>query len=76
MTSEEIIKEYNSLPLEARREVEDFVAFLRERYKKKREERADGDLSQEKFVGMWKDREDLQDGAVWVRELRESEWTK
>ena len=76
MTSEEIIKEYNALPLEARREVEDFVAFLRERYKKKHKQTTDGNLSQEKFVGMWKDREDLQDGAVWVRELRESEWTK
>ena len=59
MTSEEIIKEYNALPLEARREVEDFVAFLRERYKKKRKETTDGNLSQDKFVGMWKDREDL-----------------
>ncbi len=76
MTSEEIIKEFNALPLEARKEVEDFVAFLRQRYSKKIEQTSNGDWSDEGFVGMWKDREDLQDGAVWVRELRESEWTK
>ena len=24
-------------------------------------------MSEENFVGMWKDREDLSDGSVWVR---------
>ena len=76
MTSEEIIKEYNRLPPEARKEVEDFVAYLRKRYGKQDGQTANGDLSKEKFVGMWKDREDMTDGAVWVRELRENEWTK
>lgn len=68
MTNEEIIKEYNALPLEARKEVEDFVAFLRERYNKK--DKTEKDFTGEDFVGMWKDREDLQNGADWVRELR------
>lgn len=76
MTNEEIIKEFNALPLEARKEVGDFVAFLRQRYGKKNGQTPKGDLSEEGFVGMWKDREDLQDGAAWVRELRESEWAK
>jgi hypothetical protein len=76
MTSEEIIKEFNALPLEARKEVEDFVAFLRQRYSKKNGQTEHGDLSEEDFVGMWKDREDMQDGTVWVRKLRENEWSK
>jgi hypothetical protein len=25
-------------------------------------------------IGMWKDREDMQDNAAWVRKLRQSEW--
>ncbi len=33
MTNEEILREINSLPLEAQRQIEDFVSFLRERYK-------------------------------------------
>jgi len=76
MTNEEIIREFSALPPEARREAEDFIAFLRERYGKKNEEMATGDLREESFVGMWKDREDLQDSSAFVRNLRETEWTK
>ncbi len=25
-------------------------------------------------VGMWKDREDLQDSSAWVRQMRKQEW--
>lgn len=28
----------------------------------------------EPFVGMWKDREDMQDSTAWVRDLRRKEW--
>ncbi len=76
MTSEEIIEEFNALPLKARKEVEDFVAFLRQRYEKTNGQKSNSDLNEEGFVGIWKHREDLHDGAIWVRELRESEWTK
>ena len=33
MTSEEILREIAFLPVEAQRQIEDYVAFLRERYK-------------------------------------------
>ncbi|MBI2805852.1 MAG: hypothetical protein HYX68_12805 [Planctomycetes bacterium] len=33
-----------------------------------------GDVATDPFVGMWKDREDLQDSNAWVRNLRKSEW--
>jgi hypothetical protein len=29
----------------------------------------------EPFVGMWKDREDMEDSSQWVRQLRQQEWT-
>ena len=77
MTNEEVIREFSALPPEARREVEDFIHFLRERYGKESKASANGDWREENFVGMWKDRKDLRDGgAAFVRELRETEWTK
>jgi hypothetical protein len=76
MTNEEIIREFSALPPEARREAEDFIAFLRARYDRKTEKTANSDLREESFIGMWKDREDLQDSSAFVRELRETEWTK
>ncbi len=76
MTSEEILKEYNALPSEARKEVENFVALLRLRYGKKKPHAAKIDLSEEGFIGLWKDREDISEGSIWIRKLRESEWVK
>jgi len=31
-------------------------------------------LREDPAVGMWADREDMQDSAAWVRKLRQSEW--
>lgn len=76
MTNEEIIREFAALPPEARREAESFIAFLRQRYGAKNEKKAKVDLLEESFVGMWKDREDLQDSLAFVRELRQNEWSK
>ncbi len=77
MTNEEILREINSLPLEAKRQIEDFVFFLRERYKSSQPKNAPAsDLETEAFVGMWRDREDMQDSSAWVRNIRETHWGK
>ena len=77
MTNEEILREINSLPLEAQRQVEDFVTFLRQRYKSSPPAKtATNDLTAEEFIGMWRDREDLQDSTAWVRNVRQSHWGK
>ena len=34
------------------------------------------DLATEEFIGMWRDREDMQDGTAWVRRVRQSHWSK
>ena len=77
MTNEEILREINSLPVEAQRQIADFVSFLRERYKNSKPKKNPvSDLETEAFVGMWRDREDLRDASAWVRNLRETHWRK
>ena len=77
MTKEEMLREINSLPLEAQRQFEDFIFFLRERYKSSQPNTAPtSDLETEAFVGMWRDREDMRDSSAWVRNTRETHWAK
>jgi hypothetical protein len=77
MTNEEILREINSLPIEAQRQIEDFVSFLRERYKSSQSKNIPAsDLETEAFVGMWRDREDMRDSSTWVRSVRETHWGK
>jgi hypothetical protein len=77
MTNEEILREINSLPLEAQRQIEDFVAFLRDRYKGTQAATAAIlDLESEPFVGMWRDRDDMRDSSAWARHVRETHWGK
>lgn len=65
-----------SLPPEAQQQVLDFVAFLKTRYPTvsplKKSKRIK--LTDEPFIGMWQDRDDMQDSALWVRNLRQHEW--
>ena len=77
MTNEEILREINSLPLEAQRQIEDFISFLRERYKNMQPKNTPvSDLESVAFVGMWRDREDMRDSTAWVRNIREKHWGK
>ena len=76
METANIVREIESLPPEAQKEVLDFVAFLKVRYlttqpvKKTKQTK----LADESFVGMWRNREDMQDSTAWVRGLRQQEW--
>ena len=75
MTDEELLREINSLPPEGQRQLEEFVSFLRERYRDSRPGTAPtSDLESEPFVGMWRDREDMRDSSAWVRNVRQSHW--
>lgn len=75
MTNEEILREINSLPPEAQRQLEDFLSFLRERYGSGQPKTAPtSDLESEAFVGMWRDRDDMHDSSEWVRNVRRSHW--
>jgi hypothetical protein len=78
MTHEEFLKEFNSLPPEGQRQVASFIAFLHEQYRRSQygEEAEASNIAQDSFIGMWQDREDMQDSSVWVRGIREGEWVK
>lgn len=73
-------QDFESLSQDAQRQVVDFMEFLRSR--SRRETRRTRrplkiDLTDEPFIGMWKDRDDMQEGgAAWVRQLRAHEWNR
>jgi hypothetical protein len=77
MTHEEILRDIASLPPEGQRQVIDFIAFVHQRYgRSQSNEQTISDLRAESFVGIWQDRDDLVNSVDWVRQVRESEWTK
>lgn len=73
MRQQELLNEFLSLPAEAQRQVIDFIAFLRQRYKSAEpsSESADLDLVNDNFMGMWRDRRNLPNSNAWVRSIRE-----
>ncbi|MBN1873736.1 MAG: DUF2281 domain-containing protein [Anaerolineae bacterium] len=75
METANIAREITSLPPEAQQQVLDFVAFLKTRYPTiapvKRSKRIK--LTDEPFIGMWQDRDDMQDSGLWVRNLPKNE---
>lgn len=77
MTQQDFLDEFVSLPVDAQRQVTDFVSFLRQKYQTQTPVRTiDAEIQDDKFIGMWSDREDLADSTDWVRSLREKEWTR
>ena len=74
MTPEQMLRELAALPPAAQQQVADFVAFLRTRYGPSQHERQGLDVADEPFVGMWRDRDDMQDSSAWVRAKRTQEW--
>jgi hypothetical protein len=78
MNQQELWREIESLPPEARRELVDFIAFLQVRYKTlcKSDKPKRTELANEPFVGMWLDRPDMEDSGRWVRNTREREWKR
>ncbi len=74
MTNEEILREIAALPPEGRGLVENFLAFMRQRYARQNSPTPSTPLPGENFIGMWRDRDEMSDSTTWVRNLRASEW--
>ena len=69
--------DFEKLPRDAKRQVEDFIAFLLERSSSSKRGSSKAELpsiEDEPFIGMWKDRSELEDSSSWVRDLRSNEW--
>jgi len=73
MTQEELFREITTLPAEVQKQVFDFITFLRSQYPPAQETFASSELRKEPFVGIWRDRKDIQDSTTWVRNLRTQE---
>jgi len=71
-----IFDDISNLPPEVQRQVVDFIAFLRTRYKRSDAEKQTKriDLASEPFIGIWKDREDMNNSGKWLRNVRKAQW--
>ena len=74
MTAKQLTEQYALLPPEAKRQVDDFLAFIGQKYAPAAPTQHLPALEEEPCFGMWADREDMADSTQWVRELRRKEW--
>jgi hypothetical protein len=78
MNQNTVFQDLQSLPPEAQKQVADFIAFLQTRYNvpatKRKEKSTPKKLADEAFIGIWRNRNDMQDSAEWVKQLRSGEW--
>jgi hypothetical protein len=71
-------RQFDTLSPAAKRQVAELIAFLsaRGRRRSASDALAAKPLTEEGFVGIWNDREELADSTEWVRRLRAEEWGK
>jgi hypothetical protein len=76
METDKIYNDISNLPPEARRQIVDFIDFLKIRYQKPLQAKTPqkGKITDSPFIGIWKNRKDMEDSTRWVRNLRGSEW--
>lgn len=76
MNQEKVWEDFTALPVEAQQQVAEFIAFLRTRYRQPLPGQKAGttDLTSEVFIGIWRDRTDMEDSSQWVRDARRREW--
>jgi hypothetical protein len=55
--------------------ISSWIHFQRYRHKKLNDENS-LNIVTERFIGMWQGRDGLKNSSVWVRRVRETEWTK
>ena len=77
MTREQLWKRYSSLPIAVRRGVAQMISTLSDATNggaKSPQPRRRKALSAEPAVGMWQDRNDMEDSVEWVSQLRQRDW--
>ena len=80
-TQQQIQQDLSRLPEDMLQEVWDFAMFLQEKRKQnvvlrgmKTTQANNQPLSQEPFIGIWKNRQEMTDSSEWVKQLRKEEW--
>lgn len=73
---EELLHRFSALSPELQQQVMDFITFLQARYPaiQPTERTRRIPVSQEPFVGIWRDRPEMEDSTGWVRKTRLKEW--
>ncbi len=76
MTQQQLAEKYASLPVEAQRRIDDFVATLSQKYQTSSniQQPAKSPIEDEAFVGMWRDAPHLENSTGWVRGPRKTHW--
>ena len=77
MSHRKLMSILHTLSPQARRQVIDFVAFLKKQQdvESRPTKPTRPDLSEQAFIGMWRDRDDLKNSGAWVRKMRQQEWS-
>jgi hypothetical protein len=78
MDADQLWEEYSALSFEAQQQLIAFLAHLRAKQTAQAQPGAQHgiDLSEEPAIGMWRDHDDMADGAPWIRDLRDREWSR
>ncbi len=76
-TQKELIQTFATLPPEAQRQALNFIAFLQQTYAPSisKPQKTAIDWVNDPFIGMWQERQDMDDSTTWVRNIRENEWS-
>jgi hypothetical protein len=76
MDRETLWRKFDALPPEGQQEVVDFITFLLARFGRRRPTKPPvrTPLAEEPFIGIWRDRADMEDSTAWVRAARAREW--
>ncbi len=76
MNQTRILQNFNALPAEAQELVSSLVAFLGREHQRSKSSRKKNaiNLTDDKFIGLWQDRDDMQDSSAYIRTLRKNEW--
>ena len=73
-----VSKKIKQLPPGAKRQAQDFIDFLYQRYtlKESSKKPKNSKLSDNPFFGIWKDRQEMKDSTEWVNNVRKSQWSR
>ena len=76
MKQDKIWRDFSTLPPELQNQVADFIAFLQTRYTPAHPSQSTRRprLAKENFIGIWRNRKDMDDSTAWVRNMRQREW--